>query len=220
MEALCHLLILNLTVNPQEPAGVRSRRAVWQVEIWAGGERGGSQGIIIIQPSAFVTLKPNCYPLLVTTLKCWPFKCFLIFIFFFFIWHGFTIGLFIAGFTSYWVCWSLFLLAPLNFLHPLKQFRRVQSDGRGWMETAWLLNKFPSVRSWAKNRVRKLSCSAGQLPAGACGWSVTLAMGRLGCQSSPLWAAARWWSGCGGVGQRTASPVPLPLESLPAFRYV
>lgn len=54
------------------------------MEIWAGGERGGSQGIIIIQPSAFVTLKPNCYPLLVTTLKCWPFKCFLIFIFFFF----------------------------------------------------------------------------------------------------------------------------------------
>ena len=68
-----------------------------------GGERGGSQGIIIIQPSAFVTLKPNCYPLLVTTLKCWPFKCFLILL-----GTGLQIGPFIAGFTSYQVCWCLF----------------------------------------------------------------------------------------------------------------
>lgn len=40
MAALCRLLVLNLATNPQEPAGARSRRAVWQVAVWAEGVRG------------------------------------------------------------------------------------------------------------------------------------------------------------------------------------
>lgn len=59
------------------------------------GARGGSPGIIIIQPAAFVTPKPNCYPLLVTTLKCWPFKCCLISL-----GTGSQTGSFVVGFTS------------------------------------------------------------------------------------------------------------------------
>lgn len=55
-------------------------------------------------------------------------------------------------------------ISPVEFSASLKIIRESPKWWKALTGNSTVVSEFPSVRSWAKKRDRKLSCSASQLP--------------------------------------------------------